>query len=364
MKKNYKSLIFVITVFLVSIIAAGASAFETSNCPSGIVSYWGFDEGSGSSVVDFVGTNNGQLINGPTRTTGQVGNAIQFDSSSWVSMTDNGLPAGSNPRTVEAWIKTSDAGTGAIFVYGTPLASGQLSYVGKNFPAGSNNIWISQWGLSITTSGVNIMDGNWHHIAVISSSGNYKIYVDGILRASGNMTTNTVLSGIATIGAYKVYSDGTDQFIGQIDEVAIYNRALSTEEIQQQYQYGLAGEGYCFDPDSDDDGVLDENDLCPLENSTGFDADSDGCIDTATGLKQVINNMSNDILPTNIKRVFILEINAALKLIDRGRNNLAIIILRTFIGEVKILQRKGKISTETADMLIAYTNNVIAQIKK
>ena len=131
-------------------------------------------------------------------------------------------------------------------MYGTPWVAGALSFVGKNYDG--NNIWTSQWGNSIITSGVNIMDGNWHHVAVRSSSGNYDIYVDGVSRGSGYMPTNTVLSGTATIGAYKANKDGDDQFRGQIDEVAIYNRALTAEEIQQEYQHGLAGEGYCDFP--------------------------------------------------------------------------------------------------------------------
>jgi len=48
-------------------------------CPSGMVSYWNFDETSGTVASDSVGTNNGTLVNGPVWTTGKVGGALQFN---------------------------------------------------------------------------------------------------------------------------------------------------------------------------------------------------------------------------------------------------------------------------------------------
>ncbi|MBN2052629.1 PxKF domain-containing protein [Candidatus Woesearchaeota archaeon] len=241
MKKNSKPLVFVVlAAFLVLALAASVSASDPT-CP---ISYWKLDESSGSAVADSVGPNNGALVNTGSWIAGKVGNSLQFSSAGWVSMTDTGLPSGSNSRTVEAWIRTTDPGIGTIFQYGTTFAYGQLFLLGKNYPPGFNNIRASQWGAGVETIGFNAMDGNWHHIALRFSSGNYyEIYVDGLLRGSGYMTTNTVLSGKATIGAYKVYYDGTDPFIGQIDEVSVYNQALSVEEIQQHYADGLAGNG-------------------------------------------------------------------------------------------------------------------------
>jgi hypothetical protein len=249
-------------LILLFAFVTSVSAVKAATCHDGMVSYWKFDEGSGSTAADSIGTDNGQLIgDGLTWAAGKVGDALQFGSASWVSMSDSGLPAGSNPRTVEAWIKTSDSGTGAIFVYGYLPLDGGYSLLGKNYPGSVNNIWVSSWGHEVT-AWVNILDGQWHHVASTFFSGNYKIYVDGILERSGYMPTNTVLwgNGItgAYIGAYRGYDyydgqyyhykDGVDQFRGQIDEVAIYNRDLTAEEIQQEYQHGLAGEGYCDFP--------------------------------------------------------------------------------------------------------------------
>jgi len=326
----------VLTTFLVSILATRVSAFAAT-CPSGMVSYWKFDEGSGTIASDSVGANPGTLVGGTVWTTGKVGNALSFDSASWVSMSDNGLPAGSNPRTLEAWIKTSDPRNGAIFVYGTPGVGGGLFYVGNNDPWGySNDIWISQWGEQIRTDAVNIMDGNWHHVAVVKSDsdyfGHYDIYVDGILRVSGYMHTNTVLSGVATIGSYEpdIIRGWMDQFIGQIDEVAIFNRALSAEEIQQQYQDGLNGEGYCPD--------------------------------TLAGLQQVINTLPKDVLSDTIKNSLTSKVDNALKSLDKGEDGAAINMLNAFINQVEA-QRGKKISEEAADMLIAYANNIISKIR-
>jgi hypothetical protein len=247
-----KKILVIGGLILLFAFVTSVSAVKAATCHDGMVSYWKFDEGSGSTAADSIGTDNGQLIgDGLTWTAGKVGDALQFGSASWVSMSDNGFPTGSNPRTLEAWIKTSDPGVGAIFRYGPYPLNDATFYVGKNW--GGNNIWTSQWGQSVITSGANVLDGNWHHVAVTLSSGElYKIYVDGALKGSGSMPTNTILSGVSTIGSYGVphypVPPAADQFIGQIDEVAIYNRALTAEEIQQEYQHGLAGEGYCDFP--------------------------------------------------------------------------------------------------------------------
>lgn len=121
------------------------------------------------------------------------------------------------------------------------------------------------------------------------------------------------------------------------------------------------GMGDVCDPDDDNDGVLDVNDLCSLEDASGFDANNDGCIDNIASFQQVIKDLPNNLLASQIKNSLLSKVDNALKLVDKEKDEAAINVLGAFINQVEAQSGK-KISEETADMLIAYANNVIAQI--
>lgn len=114
--------------------------------------------------------------------------------------------------------------------------------------------------------------------------------------------------------------------------------------------------------DGDSDGVGDACDDCPAEDATGFDADVDGCIDTAQGLIDIINTLPPDVLSDQTKNSLISKVEAAQKSIDKEKDEAAINQLNAFINEVTA-QRGKKISEEVADMLIDYAQNIIAQIQ-
>ncbi len=128
-----------------------------------------------------------------------------------------------------------------------------------------------------------------------------------------------------------------------------------------QADFDSDGLGDVCDPDDDNDGVLDVDDSCPFEDATGFDADSDGCIDTVVGLQQTIVTLPDDVLSDEIKNSLASKVDNALNSVDKEKDNAAISMLEAFINQVEA-QRGKKISEEVADMLIAMANNVIAQI--
>ena len=113
--------------------------------------------------------------------------------------------------------------------------------------------------------------------------------------------------------------------------------------------------------DSDGDGIPNNEDGCPNEDATGFDADSNGCIDTMAGLGDIIETLPDEVLSDETKNSLISKVETAQKSVDKDADNAAINKLNAFINEVNA-QRGNKISEEAADMLIAYIQNIIAQI--
>jgi fibronectin type 3 domain-containing protein len=150
-----------------------------------------------------------------------------------------GFPLGSSARTILAWVKTTDnVGDKAILHYGvatgaTPpqnfqlFLSGGKAYVGNGYGYGAIG------GTSI------VADGVWHLVAGVfegQPSTIARIYVDGILQNSGAIATPATANQTYTIGRFLA---GGGQFKGLIDEVSIYKRALTDEEIAVRYAAGI-----------------------------------------------------------------------------------------------------------------------------
>ena len=168
---------------------------------------------------------NGALRNGARYTTGKVSQAFSLDGVNDHVSVSNRSSLQISTGTIEAWIKTTNTRGGfrGIVVkrgaYGLFLQSGVL--VTHDWRSGQTR-----------STGVNLADGQFHHVAMTFQSGvsgGTTIYADGVPVLT---TTMTVLNQVQAlvIGAG---DPGTIQFFdGAIDEVKLYNRALSGTEIR------------------------------------------------------------------------------------------------------------------------------------
>lgn len=118
------------------------------------------------------------------------------------------------------------------------------------------------------------------------------------------------------------------------------------------------GGGDLCDADDDNDGIADVDDTCPYEDATGFDADSNGCIDTLEGLISIIDAQG---LQPGFVNSLLSKVENVAKSLGKGNDRAALNQLKAFINAIEA-QKGKKISASTADMLMAYANNVIRQI--
>jgi hypothetical protein len=205
----------------------------TSELSVGLVSYYKLDETSGV-VVDSLGINNG-TNNGATRgVTGKINTAYDFDGSN--DRIDIARVAALEPQyvTLNAWVYLDGTNTNAMVI------DKDGTY---NLWVNTNNIYTSVWAggnwrtyLSSTNP---VTTGNWHMLTMTYNGASVMAYIDGLYL--GKTDYSGVIAqtgnGIFNIGHRKALG-ASYAFNGQIDEVGIWSRALSSTEVSELYNSG------------------------------------------------------------------------------------------------------------------------------
>ncbi len=209
---------------------------------------WHLDETAGTLALDSsVYANNGTLTNmnlSTCRVDGKIGKALMFDGTSgYVNLKDPASLTVRNRISVEAWFKPNTANEPArrtIYSRGESLA---LSYV-----AGSVWFFVRNTASSFKIAQYSLNDTAWHHAVGVYSDPTLRLYVDGVLRDTktlGGSIRDSSYDSPNTLGCQYAYHTGfnlyNDYFFnGAIDEVKIYGRELTADEILQRFN-GQAG---------------------------------------------------------------------------------------------------------------------------
>ena len=207
-----------------------ASATVTVTQPSGLVAAYGFDEGTGTTTADQSGNGNGgSLSNTVWSTAGKFNNALSFNGSARVNVNDSASLRLTSGMTLEAWVRPSALGDWRTVVL--KERTGWYAYaLYANTDSGRPS------GHVFTTAdhdlrGTGSLAVNaWTHLAVTYNGSVLALYVNGAQvssqPATGAIAANT---GPLRIGGNAIWGE---HYVGLIDEVRIYNRALSASEIQ------------------------------------------------------------------------------------------------------------------------------------
>lgn len=221
-------------------VATGTEGIIADGIASGLVGHWKLDEATGTTVGDFSGFGNTGTSTGAYATSGYVGFARSFNGSgNYINLGSNNI-LGSSAFTLLAWINTTTVSkySGAVAVGNS--ATGQAAYIGTVAGATigiSNSIGGGFYGANYG-SGVSSLN-KWVHVAMTfsgGSGGTATIYVDGQGSVSATSTPN-LGSNTRLIG--RIGSDTAYDFSGLIDDVRIYNRALTAPEISAIYRANL-----------------------------------------------------------------------------------------------------------------------------
>lgn len=232
-----------------ALYAAGGTKVNSSRSSirgpaNGLVGYWTFDgpDVVSTTLYDRSGqTNNGTSAGGPLPTSGKLGQAFKFDG------VDDRISAGnassiqlvSGDYTLAAWVKPvsvsgrqwiiAKTANSSAKAYSLLVNNGEVSVDGEE--GGNDGV--------VSTTNASLTPGNWYHLAATMTSSTLavKIYVDGVEKTT---TGSIPARPTETVSDLEI---GWSQYIneyfnGLIDDVRIYNRALSVSEIQQLYNLG------------------------------------------------------------------------------------------------------------------------------
>jgi hypothetical protein len=226
-------------------LASGASC---DPAPSGLLAWWA---GEGNARDSF-GTNDGLLVGSVSFTNGEVARAFSFDGAT--GYVNNAVPVLTgvvDTYTMEFWAWPT--GARASTPEDTTDISGTSNQRYAIFPNNGGNGPVAGSGVSVGNNGSSVFEhasgylpsllvynaaiSGWTHIAVVYSNRQPTLYVNGVVVATG-LTSARSSSPSACLG--ETHS-GYGYYRGLLDEVSIYNRALSATEIQTIYDVGSAG---------------------------------------------------------------------------------------------------------------------------
>ena len=234
----------ILGVVILFLVLAGAGLFlfmkSTPRLP-GMVALW---KGDGNAR-DSIGGNNGELMNGATFDKGMVGKAFSFNGNQqYVEVPGNPANSPTGPFTAMAWVKYKKLighQGGAVLAKGVDAESEidwvmTVSDVHKLRPhANVGNSWV------YFDCATTLKPGVWYHVAMVYDGESIRGYVNGAL--DGKQTVSGELQATDNslkIGSYAPVNGTMSKcfFAGEIDEVALFNRALPADEINTIYKSG------------------------------------------------------------------------------------------------------------------------------
>jgi hypothetical protein len=203
---------------------------------AGLIHHWKFDEAEGEEASCAVTKQSSPLRNAPEWVKGRIGSGLKLEAGRYVAVVDGPKFDKNDPYTLAAWVKTSHTEPMSVIARVNDDNAHQgfdLSIVGL---APHGVLVHSHPASSLIVGGSEAFSADeWHHLAATHDGSaratGMKIYVDGVEQTpnvmNDSLDASTLTDAPLNIGQRK----GSSPFVGVVDDVRIYNRALTATEI-------------------------------------------------------------------------------------------------------------------------------------
>jgi hypothetical protein len=225
----------------------------TSTATSGMVAQYKMNDNAADHVI---ADSSGNALHGVSiahtdtmTVAGKINTALEFDGAVDYGRVANNalLNFGTGDFATSFWMKTTTAGTMRLLTKSTESVVGWELYIGAdlNYLSGymGDSGGYTYTGFSSYTG--NLRDGNWHHIVVnYDRDGNATPYIDGVAYTGVSISTRTgSINNTDDLGIGIYINFSVSKFTGSLDDIRLYNRLLTVQEIANLYNAGNGTEG-------------------------------------------------------------------------------------------------------------------------
>ena len=225
---------------------ATVNTSQNSRIPSGLVGYWSLNgpDITANDITDVSGNSNrGGLFAGATSTAtviGKVGQGFYLNDAPYIKVADSTSLDFGDSFSYALWLKRDRTGVSPYEILVSKGANSPvLSITGTGDTAEVRDrlSLCKHSGACVATSTIKILDSEWHHIALTKSGATTKLYIDAVDR-TGTVTDATMESNSSALHIGAESPVAGEEFKGTIDEIRVYNRAITPAEVFQLYRAG------------------------------------------------------------------------------------------------------------------------------
>ena len=223
----------VIVLIVLIALLCSTSVCVANVLEDALIAVWLFDENQGGAAKDASGNGHDGKLVGAKWVQGKIGTALEFDGNGNIVEIPHDKVFDLTEYTISAWVKTEPTGKWQTVIGKEPVAGSPRNY--GIFVAGNTNLL----GVNYTTGGAwktafsktVAADGKWHHVAATFDGKVLRAYFDGVMEGE----TKTEIPPDHNTESVKIGRWGNprgDYWSGVLDEVAMFNQALTEDEIQ------------------------------------------------------------------------------------------------------------------------------------
>ncbi|QGA80302.1 LamG domain-containing protein [Candidatus Nanohalobium constans] len=225
-----------------------SQGYQHGSLTRGLVAYYPMEKGQGEVLLDGATGNHGQINPGTNGTNTSASdmwsansntgnNALSFDGTDDYVNLKTEIPPLRGEYTISAWINCGDLTSERVFL--CPLSNNNISI---RYDNSTDSLTYTHFGSSdnSTLNGRSPSASTWYHIVAVRDNPDVKLYINNTLEVKKSNSSNTegVSGRIDAIGAIEGSSGPSSYHDGKIDDIRIYDRALSEPEIQALYNSG------------------------------------------------------------------------------------------------------------------------------